>query len=76
MNIIITDEMKKECFSVFKNNQARDNANYLIQLEIIKQINNNNDYIPFPWEISQEIKKESQKINDIIFKEYLNNLRG
>lgn len=68
-SVFITDEMKRQAYFTFRNSHPRDNANYPIALEILKE-NGEND-IPFSWEINSEVMTAAREINDILFKEFL-----
>ena len=65
----ITEKMKESANFVYRNNHARANANYPIALEINEQ--NGEQEILFPWEMSKEVLEQAEKINDMLFQEYL-----
>jgi len=67
--MLITDKMRESANFVYQNNHARSNANYPIALEIYKNTMGNE--ILFPWELPKEIIEEAEKVNDILFAEYL-----
>ena len=73
LKITITEAMRSQAYSVYRNCWARDNANYPLELEIYKQNSNDKD-IPFEWDIPKEIKIKAQEVNDLLFKEYLESL--
>jgi hypothetical protein len=67
--IKITSRMKEISYFAFLNNGI--NSEYLIQLEICKQLYKRN-YKEFvhPWDIPEEIKEESHKINSMLMSMY------
>ena len=71
-NIIITNKMREEAYFVYTQNHARVNADYPIAIEIYKQVYDDND-IPFAWNMPEYIMKKAEKINNILFKEFLYN---
>lgn len=69
-NIVITEEMRQDAYFVYRNNHAYSNAEYPLMIGIYKQLSENHDYIPFKWEMTDDIINLAKQLNDKLAKAY------
>jgi HD-like signal output (HDOD) protein len=72
-NIVITKNMKDMAKLVYDKCLARENLDYMIALEIYEQLDKKSflEYIPFRWEMEDDVMKMASEVTDLLFKEYL-----
>jgi HD-like signal output (HDOD) protein len=71
--VVITKNMKDMAKLVYNKCLARENLDYMIALEIYEQLDKKSflEYIPFRWEMEDDVMKMASEVNDMLFQDYL-----